>query len=126
MAVGGSIESISIRGRLLPVAADADANLDLGGFWNEVRSNGDGSARIIKTRKPWGIDGLPVEIDHDRADLEFLQEIADGKKYETITVTMASGATYQGQGIVTGDLKGSTQNATSTIAIMGKGKAIKQ
>ena len=125
-AVGGSIESISIRGRLFPVAADAEATRKLGGFENEVQPNGDGSGRIVKTRVAWSLDGLQVEINDTRADQEFLQEIADGLEAVPITITLASGTTYQGKGIVTGELGASTQNATATIGIMGEGTLTQQ
>lgn len=125
-AVGGSIESISLRGRLLPVAADADASLKLGGFENEVAANGDGSARIIKTRVPWQTSGLVVEINKDRADLEFLQEIANLKDYEIVTITMVSGATYQGRGMITGEVQMSTQNSTASLNLMGPGEQTQQ
>jgi len=125
-AVGGSIESVSIRGRLFPVAADADATLKLGGFENEVQANGDGSARIVKSRVPWGIDGLQIEIDHDRADLQFLWEVSAEQDYVVITLTMASGHTYQGRGMITGEFGGSTQSATAPVNMMGPGEATLQ
>src|SRR5688500_4699301 len=98
-AVGGSIASISIRGRLFPVASDAEANKKLGGFENEVQANGDGTARLIKTRVPWSIDGLQVEVSDARADHEFLQEIADGLDFVAITMELVSGVVYQASGI---------------------------
>lgn len=118
-AVGGSIESVSIRGRLFAVAADAEANRKLGGFENEVQANGNGTARIVKTRVPWQLDNLTVEVSDDRADQEFLQEIADGNDFVPITVTLASGVTYQGSGTVTGEVQYSSQNATAQISLMG-------
>jgi hypothetical protein len=125
-AVGGSIESISIRGRLFPVAADAEANKKLGGWENEVQSNGNGSARLVKTRVPWLIDGLVVEVNDDRADAEFLQEIADGLELVSITVTYASGITYQGTGTVTSELQSSSQNATASVTLSGAGTLTQQ
>lgn len=125
-AVGGSIESISIRNRLFPVAADADASQMLGGFSNEVSPNGNGTARIVKKRVAWKVSGLDVEINHDRADLEFLQEIADGDDFVPITVTMASGVTYQGKGMITGDIEGSTEKATAGITLEGPQKLEQQ
>lgn len=125
-AVGGSIESISIRGRLFPVAADSEATRKLGGFENEVQANGDGSARIVKTRVPWSLDGLQVEINDTRADEEFLQEIADALEPVPITITLASGVTYQGKGTVTGEIGTSTQNSTATIGLMGEGTLTQQ
>lgn len=125
-AVGGSIESVSIRGRLFPVASDADANRKLGGFENEVQANGDGTARIVKTRVPWMIDGLSLEIDEDRADQEFLQEIADGRDFVAITITFASGITFQGRGTVSGEIQASSQSATAPITLSGPGELSQQ
>jgi len=125
-AVGGSIESCSIRGRLFAVAADAEANRKLGGFENEVQANGDGTARLVKTRIAWLIDGLTVVVDDVRADQEFLQEIADGNDFVPITITLASGTTYQGTGTVSGEIQFSTQNATAQIALSGPGKLTQQ
>lgn len=121
-AVGGSIESISIRGRLLPVAADADVALKLGGFSNEVKANGNGTARIIKTRIIPGANGLKVEIDHDRGDLQFLKEISDGQKFEQIALTLASGHVYQGQAIVSGDFDLSTMDTVAEVNLSGTGE----
>lgn len=125
-AIGGAVESITIRGRILAVAADADVNFDPGIDDNKVELNGNRTGRIIKSPKPWSIDGANVEIDHDRADLEFLQSIANGNSYETITITFASGSVWQGRGQLTGGVKGSSQNATAAIAIMGQGTATQQ
>lgn len=125
-AVGGSIESISIRGRLFPVAADSEVNRKLGGFENEVQANGNGTARTVKTRVPWGLDGIQVAIDDARADAEFLQEIADGLVMVPCTITFASGVVYQGKGIVTGEVATSSQNATATIGIQGEGTLTQQ
>ena len=69
-AVGGSIESVNLSGREFAVAADAEAQRKLGGFENEVQANGDGTARLIKTRVPLSLDGLTIEIDDDRGDQE--------------------------------------------------------
>lgn len=125
-SVGGSIESVSIRGRTFPVASDADATKKLGGFENEIMANGDGTARIIKTRVPWSIDGLVLVIDDTRADQEFLQEIANGNDYVAISMTLASGFTYEATGIVTGEIGGSTQSATASVTMAGPGELSQQ
>jgi hypothetical protein len=121
-AVGGSIESVAISGRLFAVAADADANRKLGGKENEVQSNGDGTARIIQTRVPWQIDGLTVQVNDDLADQEFLQKIANGKDFVPMEVTFASNVTFRGRGTITGEVQFSTQNATAGITLMGPGE----
>lgn len=125
-AVGGSILQISIRGRIFPVSADSDVNVKLGGFESEVVANGDGSARKIKTRVPWGFDGLVVEVDHDRGDQEFLQERADDDGFVPCTITYINGVTIEGRGTVTDELQYSSQNATASLGLMGPGEATQQ
>ena len=125
-AIGGSIQEISIAGRNFAVAADSDVTRKTGGFENEVSPNGNETARIIKTRVTWGLDGLAVEIDDSRQDQEFLQGIADGFTFVACSITLASNITYQGDGIVSAELGTSTQSATATISIMGQGKLTQQ
>jgi hypothetical protein len=125
-AIGGSIQSVSIRGRLFAVASDAEANKKLGGFENEVQANGNGTARLVKTRVPWSIDGLQIEIDDTRADHEFLKEIADSLEFVAITMELVSGAIYQGEGQIVDEVTSSSQSATATITLMGPGTLTQQ
>lgn len=125
-AIGGSIESISINGRNFPVASDAEANRKLGGFENEVQANGDGTARVVKSRVPWMLDGVSVEIDDSRGDHEFLQEIANGNGFVPIAITFASGVTYQADGTITGEIQASSQSATAPISLSGPGEMTSQ
>jgi hypothetical protein len=125
-AIGGSIESLTIRNRLFPVAADAEASRKLGGFENEVSANGDGGARLIKTRVPWSLTGVEVEVNDSRADAEFLKEIADGHDFVPITITFVSGITYQADGQITDALEVSSQKATAAISLMGPGEMTQQ
>jgi len=125
-AVGGSIESISLSGREFTVATDAESNRKLGGFENEVQANGDGSARLIKTRVPLSIDGLTLETDDNRGDQEFLQSLSDETDFFAIAITYASGAVYQGRAMIVGEIQASSQNATTPISLMGPGELTKQ
>lgn len=124
--VGGSIESIVIKGREFAVAADAEAQRKLGGFENEVQANGDGSARIIKTRVPLSIAGLTLDTDDDRGDQEFLQDAANDKDFFPIVITYASGLSYQGSAITVGEMQTSSQAATTAVDLMGPGVLTKQ
>jgi hypothetical protein len=125
-AIGGSLESVTLDGRIFAIAADAEAQRKLGGFENEVQSNGDGTARLIKTRVPLSIDGLTVESDDDRGDHEFLQALTDRKDFFPIALTYASGAVYQGTAQLVGELQASSQNATAAVSLMGPGILTKQ
>lgn len=125
-AVGGSIESITLDGRNFAVAADAEAQRKLGGFENEVQANGDGTARLIKTRVPLSLDGLTLEIDDDRADQEFLQELTNRNDFFAIVISYASGNDYQGTAQIVGETQTSSQNATASVSLMGPGVLTKQ
>src|SRR5690554_232660 len=120
-AIGGSIESISIDGRIFAVAADADASIKLGGKENEIQPNGNGSARKIQTRVAWSATGMTVSIDDSSDDLGYLQSVADMPDNVPIAITMASGRVLTGTGTVTGELTQSSQNATASVDLGGPG-----
>lgn len=125
-STGGSVESISLNGRIFAVAGDVEINRKLGGFENEIEMNGDGSARLIKNRIANSLDGVVVSCDDDRADHEYVQELSDGNDFFTIAITYASGITYQGLTQITGELQHSSQKATLTFSTMGPGQLTKQ
>jgi len=125
-AIGGSIESVTLAGRNFSVAADADSNRKLGGYENEVQANGDGSARLIKTRVPFMVDGLALSIDDSRGDQEYLQDLSNRKDFFPITATYASGAVWQGTGQIQGELQFSSQNATASLSLSGTGELTAQ
>lgn len=125
-AVGGSIEAVNLDGREFPVAADAEAQRKLGGFENEVQANGDGSARLIKTRVPLSITGLTIVIDDDRGDDEYIQALQNRKDYWPLGVTYASGNTYQGTAQIVDESPTSSQSATKAVSLSGPGILTKQ
>ena len=125
-AVGGSIETVNINGRDFSPAADADAQMKLGGFEVETQANGNGTARKIKTRVPWALTGFNVECDEQNEDLEFLQAIANNNTFVAITITYASGDVYQGTGTVSGELQRSSMSATTALELTGTGTLTKQ
>lgn len=125
-AIGGSIESVTLEGRSFSVASDAEVSRKLGGFENEVQANGDGTARLVKTRVPLMLDGLTIQIDDGRGDNEFLQDLANSNDFFPIAITYASGETYQGSAQITGEMQVSSQAATASLSIMGQGILTKQ
>ncbi len=125
-AVGGPVESVNVAGRYFSVAADADAGRQLGGFTNESQENGDGTARLIKTRKRWMMDGLTLAIDDLLDDQEFLQSKANEKGYFPVNFTFSSGAVYGGTGQIEDELKFGNAGATIPITFGGPGKLTAQ
>jgi hypothetical protein len=125
-AIAGSIKEVTFRGRIFPVAADAEANRKIGGFENEMLANGDGSARLIKTRVPLLLDGLTLEVDDSRGDHEFLQDAADSPELFALSITYASDITYNGTAQITGEFQASSQSATIPVTFSGPGKLTRQ
>lgn len=126
VAIGGSIQEVTLNGRIFAVAADAESQRKLGGFENEIQANGNGSIRIIKTRVPFMIDGLTLEIDDSRGDHEFLQDLNDLNDDFAISITYASGETFQGTGQIVGELQVSSQNSTAALSLSGAQRLTKQ
>ncbi len=122
MSASGSIQEVTPKGRRFPVAADADGSRSLGGWSNEVQQNGDGSARLVKTRIPFKFDGLQIEIDDGKGDQEYVQGLADSNELFPVTVTLVSGNTYQGVGQITGEIVFSTMSGTATLTLEGQAK----
>lgn len=121
-AVGGSILSVALAGREFAVPADNETNQKLGGFTNEVESNGNATGRLIKTRTSWMLDGLAVEINNNNGDQEFLQDLADSNAMFTAVISYVSGKDYTGTGQLTGDLAYASKSATMPISLTGVGK----
>ena len=126
MAIGGPITELSWAGRTFKSAGDASVSIGLGGKTNAIEPNGDSSARTIQTVIPWSCEGAAVNIDPDNGDQEFLQERTDAGLDEIFTVTLASGAVYQGKGTAVGELKYDTSKATAAINFGGPGTLTKQ
>jgi hypothetical protein len=121
IGIGGPIENLGIDGRGFSVAADAGVNRDLGGFTNTVEINGDGTARQIKERRPFLIEGLTVDVDDAAGDQEFLQGVADKKGFVSIDITFANGATYSGEGTITDAIVYDSQKSLAEIKLSGTG-----
>lgn len=123
---GGSIEAVGLAGRTFEVDAESDVGRQIGGFSNAVNSFGSGNARKVKTRKPWMLSNLTVGIDDDRGDQEFLQGLANSNEFFAITITFASGETYQGVGTITDDIQYKSKESQAEISLSGPRTLTKQ
>ena len=125
-AIGGSVREIGLDGRLFALAADANLSLNLGGYDNETQVNGDGTARLVKTRVPATLSDINVNMDLARGDLDYLQELRDRSGYWPIYVTLVDGTTYQGVAQINGELVYSTMSATAQFGLSGPGTWTRQ
>lgn len=110
MSTSGSVEEITFAGRTFNVPADADFNIKIGGFENEVLPNGNGTLRLKKVRVASALSGGSLEIDPERGDLVWLQERANSKIFEVTTIKLVGGTVYQGEMQITGEFQLATQD----------------
>ncbi len=118
-AICGSVVSLTLEGRQFAVSADADAQLDLGGWNNTIMPNGNGTARLQKLRGQWKITGLNVSIDNSREDHEYIQGLKDKFDFFAIAIELTDGTVYQGSGQITSETMQSVQNGTLAMELSG-------
>lgn len=120
-AVGGDVQQISINRRLFNVAGGNDATIVKGGKDNTIEMNGNRTGRVIQKQVPWTITGLQVEIDHDKDDLGFLQQVKDSGEKVPCTIDLVDGTTYRGTGTIVDATELSTEKTTASVSLSGDG-----
>jgi hypothetical protein len=119
MATSGPLESTNIAGRRFAVDGEVDAAMALSGFTNEVKPNGDGSFRLVKARKTGRANTVPIVMDDQRDDEEFIQGIMDSMEFVTISFTKVDGTVYKGSMQIVEDPETSTKEGTKELSFMG-------
>jgi hypothetical protein len=116
----GDIRQLTWFGRELDIKGeDANVAIDLGGYANETGINGNGTLHGTKRRKKASVGDVPVSLDDDRQDLEFLQEKADAGEAGPLAITLASGVTYSGSMVLVGEIKKATGDGTASLTFEG-------
>jgi len=119
MNISGPIESITIAGRRFPVDGEDAGNVVLSGFKNEVKFNGDGTKRIIRSRASGSIKNLNVQITHENKDLEFLRDQQSTSDFFDVSITYCDGTIYAGSMQFVDDITEDTQQGTAGISLEG-------
>jgi hypothetical protein len=119
MNISGPIESITISGRRFPVEGEDAGNVVLSGFKNEVKFNGDGSKRIIRSRANGSIKNLNEQVTHENKDLEFLRDKQSISDFFDVSLTYCDGTVYAGSMQFVDDITEDTQQGTAGISLEG-------
>jgi hypothetical protein len=118
---GGDILQFSYAGREFIPSPDADVTFMLSGKDLTNTLGGNGKLITIAKRRAAGIDGMVVVLDDANKDLEFLVNIQTTAVPKPITLTLASGITYAGSGVIEGEGLGkSTATGIATISLRGE------
>ena len=115
----GAFESINIGGRRFAVDAEATVTYKLGGKINEVKPNGDGSFRQIKSVKTGALNAVPIVIDDTRDDEEYLQGLMDSNEFFTVAGTKVDGVVLKGTMQIVEDPETDTKEGTKELSFMG-------
>lgn len=115
----GVFESVNINGRRFTVDAEASINYKYGGFLNEVKPNADGSFRGVKTRKVGAMSSIPLVMDDQRDDEEFIQETMDSLTFFPYSATKVDGTVLSGTGQIVEDPETDSKEGTKEVNYMG-------
>jgi hypothetical protein len=118
MGASGTLKSISLNARSFSVPDDCDVNIDLGGYENEIKRNGDGSDRQVKTMKPGGISGVQV-IGGDDV-LEYIHGIKQQNEFADVALELVGGRQYSGRVQISGQLQESSMNGVISFDLAGQ------
>lgn len=115
----GALESIVLNGLRFTCDAEDEPEITLPGFNNEVKPNSDGTVRVTKTRHAGKIEGLKIQIDLARGDLEAVQEMKDSKELVSMSGTMTNGSVVSGEVQITSDGVYNAGDGTMEITLEG-------
>ena len=115
----GCIESIVINGRRFKTDADDSCKITYDGFENEVKPNGDGTMRIVKSRHTGKIEGLNIIMDPSRDDQEFIQEAQDSTDFFDVSATLVDGVVVGGTMQLTEAVATDLKEGTASITLEG-------
>lgn len=123
-AVGGPIKDVTIAGRTFQVDGENEIEMFLGGWTNEIVSNGDGSARLIKTPKTGQANKLPLVIDDSRGDEAFIQEVMNKHELVVVSFTDINENVYVGEMQLVGDAMTNKRTMVKEVDLQGEIKQL--
>lgn len=118
-AVGGPVESITISGRNFVCDNEDEVSITPKGFTNEVKQNGDGTVRLVKTWHVGSIEGLNIVCNEEAGDFDFLKEIQDKMEFVPVQCTLVDGTVYNGNMQITDAVKLNTKESTAEVTLNG-------
>jgi hypothetical protein len=87
-----------------------------------VTSNPTGTGGVHNTgrRKLGGFESLPLSINPENEDLEFLQDVANGGEPVPMSITLVTGHTYSGKLTIQEAVDGTTGDGQVEITASGE------
>jgi hypothetical protein len=86
---------------------------------NEIKFNGDGGRRIIRSRVHGSIKDVNVQITHSNHDLEYLRELQSTSDFFDVSITLCDGTIYAGSMQFIDDITEDTQQGVAAVSLEG-------
>ena len=116
----GALESVVLNGRRFTYDAESEASVDLSEWDNEVKPNSDGTFRTVKTRHVQKIESLTLEIDVDRGDVDFINEVKAKLAPVPLSATRVDGKMYEGEVMITDSTSLNDNESTMEVTLTGR------
>jgi len=113
---GGDVRQYLIAGREFDPVGGSAPTIMSSGFQDENLPTGNGKMHTVSRRTLGGFDGGSISIDATRKDYEFLSALVDSGENFNLSVTLASGITYSGNGRFEGDMNFNTNDGNMEFA----------
>lgn len=116
----GALESVVLNGRRFTCDAENEASVDLSEWDNEVKPNSDGTFRTVKSRHVQKIESLTLEIDVDRGDVDFINEVKAKLAPVPLSATRVDGKMYEGEVMITDATSLNDNESTMEVTLTGR------
>ena len=118
MIDAGDIKQLLIDGREMDTASEGEVGIQLSGYNNEVSATANGGLKRKRTRKPGMLKGIPILINWERKDLEYLQSKADANEPIRVKMVLVNGTVYNAvRAIISSEIEGTSSEAQCDIDI---------
>lgn len=123
MPTSGPIRDVSIDGRNFPVDGENAVNFAQSGYTNENKQNGDGvTSRLVKSVKAGRANSVPLIMDNDRDDEQFIQDVMDKNGYVPILFTDVNGVAWSSSGQIVEDPETDFKEGIKEVNLSGNYK----
>ena len=96
----GDITALNLWGREFDPAPDSNVTYRLSTFTNESGMTGNGRLHTTQRRRPAGFESLPISVNSERGDAEYIANEQANPSGGTCWMELASGVTYVFEGAV--------------------------
>ena len=116
----GALESVVLNGRRFTCDAESETSVYLSEWDNEVKPNSDGTFRTVKSRHVQKIEKLTLEIDVDRGDVDFINEVKAKLAPVPLSATRVDGKMYEGEVMITDSTSLNDNESTMEVTLTGR------